>query len=210
MTKVKICGISQVEHGLAALDAGADFLGLVFYPPSHRCVTPHQAREIVASCRERHPDGWQAVGVFVNLEIDEVNAIAESVGLDLLQLAGQEDVSYCALTARPVVKVVRFNTDGRLDGPVDPSAWNAHRVLIDSGRPGQYGGTGQTYDWSRIRRYSSEALLAGGLTPSNAAEAVRLARPWGVDVSSGVERDNIKDPELIRQFLAEVKGGGTG
>jgi phosphoribosylanthranilate isomerase len=210
MTKVKICGISQAEHGLAALDAGADFLGLVFYPPSHRCVTPHQAREIVASCRERHPDGLQAVGVFVNLEIDEVNAIAEYVGLDLLQLAGQEDAGYCALAARPVVKVVRFNSDGRLDGPVDPSAWNAHRVLIDSGRPGQYGGTGQAYDWSSVRRYSSKALLAGGLTPSNAAEAVRLARPWGLDVSSGVERNNIKDPELIRQFLAEVKGGGTG
>jgi indole-3-glycerol phosphate synthase / phosphoribosylanthranilate isomerase len=205
MTKVKICGISQPEHGLVALEAGADFLGLVFYPPSHRYVTPEQARQIVARCRERYPAGWQSVGVFVNLEVDEVNTVAEAVGLDLVQLAGDESADYCSATNRPVVKVVRFKPDGQPDGPTDPRAWHAERILIDTERPGRYGGTGESYDWERARPHAAQALLAGGLTPANAVEAIRIAQPWGVDVSSGVESNRQKDPKLIRQFLREVK-----
>ena len=205
MTRVKICGISRTDDGLAALEAGADLLGFVFYPPSHRYISASQARQIVSRCRERIPDGWQAVGVFVNVPIDRVNETVESAGLDLVQLAGDEGPQYCAAVARPVVKVVRVDARGIPIGPTNAAAWNAERILLDSHRPGRYGGTGQAYDWASVRPYAGRALLAGGLSPANVGEALRLARPWGLDASSGVERDRRKDPGLIRQFLAEVK-----
>jgi phosphoribosylanthranilate isomerase len=206
MTKVKICGISQPEHGLAALEAGADLLGFVFYPPSHRYLAPEQARQIVAECRQRFPSDWAAVGVFVNLDLEQVNSIAQTCSLDLVQLAGEETPGYCAAVSAPVVKVIRFGAEGRPSGQIDAAAWNAHRILIDSERPGRYGGTGETYDWASVRPFASQALLAGGLTPANALDAVRTAQPWGLDVSSGVERNGVKQPELIREFLAAVKG----
>lgn len=207
MTAVKICGIRRIEHGLAALEAGADLLGFVFYPPSHRYVTPDQARSIIEACRTRYR-GWRAVGVFVNLPLEELNALVEQTGLDLVQLAGDEDPAYCARVRRPVIKVVRVGEDGRPLGPVKASAWHAERILLDTHRPGAYGGTGTRFDWARVRPFAGEALLAGGLTPANAREAIELAQPWGLDVSSGVERNRDKDPALIRQFLAEVKHHG--
>jgi phosphoribosylanthranilate isomerase len=209
VTKVKICGITQPEHGLAALEAGADLLGFVFYPPSHRYLTPEQARQIVAECRQRFPSGWAAVGVFVNLEPEQVNSIAQTCSFDLVQLAGEESPGYCAAVSLPVVKVIRFGAEGGPSGPIDAAAWNAHRILIDSDRPGRYGGTGEPYDWAGVRPFAKQALLAGGLTPDNAADAVRTAQPWGLDVSSGVERNGVKQPELIREFLAAVKGHGA-
>jgi phosphoribosylanthranilate isomerase len=205
VTKVKICGISRSEDGLVALEAGADLLGFVFYPPSHRYLVPSQARQIVARCRERFPSGWQAVGVFVNVPIDELNATVELANLDLVQLAGDESPAYCAAVNRPVVKVVRVDTRSRPTGPTDAAAWNAERILLDSHRPGRYGGTGQAYDWASVWPHAGRALLAGGLSPTNVGQAIRLARPWGLDASSGVERKRRKDPRLIRQFLAEVR-----
>lgn len=204
MIRVKICGIRHVEHALTALEAGADMLGFVFYPPSHRYVRPERARAIIQACREHFAD-WRAVGVFVNLPLDELLSIVEQAGLDMVQLAGDEDAAYCARVPRPVIKVVRVDAAGAPLGPVQASAWNAERVLLDTHRPGAFGGTGQRFDWARVRPFAGEALLAGGLTPTNARQAVRLARPWGLDVSSGVERDREKDPALIRQFLNEVK-----
>ena len=209
MTRVKICGITRTEDGLAALEAGADLLGFVFYPPSHRYLAPEAAANIITQCQSQFPSGWSSVGVFVNLQVGEVNEIAASAGLDMVQLAGDEDATYCAAIDRPVIKVVRFSADGRPDGPVDPGAWNAERILLDSDRPGSFGGTGVSYDWTIARPYAAGALLAGGLTPSNAAEAIRMARPWGLDVSSGVERARRKDPELIREFLRRAKNGDT-
>lgn len=205
MTKVKICGITQPEQGLVALEAGADLLGFVFYPASHRYLTPEQARQIVAECRQAFPSGWAAVGVFVNLDIEQVNNVAQTCSLDLVQLAGEETPGHCAAVSVPVVKVIRFSAEGRPTGPIDAAAWNAHRILIDSDRPGRYGGTGEAYDWASVRPFARQALLAGGLTPANAADAIRTAQPWGLDVSSGVERNGVKQPELIREFLAAVK-----
>jgi phosphoribosylanthranilate isomerase len=104
-----------------------------------------------------------------------------------------------------VIKVVRTGADGRPLGSTDPRDWRATRILLDTDRPGRYGGTGEAYDWAAVRPYAGQAILAGGLAPTTVARAIELARPWGVDVSSGVERDKVKDPALIRAFLHEVK-----
>jgi indole-3-glycerol phosphate synthase / phosphoribosylanthranilate isomerase len=205
MTRIKICGIKQAEHGLVALEAGADFLGFIFYPPSHRYVTPRQVRSIVSLCREQFLGEWQAVGVFVNETIETVNMIAEACNLDAVQLCGDEDPDYCAQIERPVIRVVQVAEDGRPLGPTEPLLWNAGRVLLDTARPGQYGGTGAAFDWTAIRPHAREALLAGGLTVANVGQALREAQPWGLDVSSGVEVNRTKDPELIRRFIEEVK-----
>jgi len=205
VTRIKICGIKEAAHGLVALEAGADFLGFVFYRPSHRYVTPREARSIVGLCREQFLGEWEAVGVFVNETVETVNMIAEACGLDAIQLCGDEDPEYCAQIERPVIRVVPVDDDGRPLGPTEPLLWNASRVLLDTSRPGQYGGTGVTFNWTAIRPYAREALLAGGLTPDNVAQALREAQPWGLDVSSGVEQNRAKDPELIRRFIEEVK-----
>jgi phosphoribosylanthranilate isomerase len=205
MTRVKICGIGSPEAGLAALEAGADMLGFIFYPPSHRYVTPERAAAIVRACRADYPEGWKAVGVFVNVPLEELNRIAEEAELDLVQLAGEESPDYCARADRPVIKVVRTGVDGRPLESTDPGDWQAWRILLDTDRPGHYGGTGEPYDWAAVRSYAGQVILAGGLAPASVARAIELARPWGVDVSSGVEREKVKDPELIRAFLREVK-----
>jgi phosphoribosylanthranilate isomerase len=205
MTRVKICGISRFGDGLASLEAGADFLGFVFYPPSHRNVEPEVARDLIARLRCAVGREWQAVGVFVNLPLQRLNEIADTADLDCVQLCGEEDPLYCAATNRPVIKVLRTDARGAPLGSTDPADWHAERLLLDSTRPGFYGGTGDSYDWAGARRHAAKAILAGGLSPGNVREAIRLAQPWGVDVSSGVERDKRKDPVLIRRFLEEVK-----
>jgi phosphoribosylanthranilate isomerase len=206
MTAVKICGITHVEHGLAALEGGADLLGFVFYPPSHRYVTPSAAREIIERCRRHFATGWQAVGVFVNEPLARLTEISEAARLDLVQLAGQEDPTYCKSAPRPAIKVIRMSVVGEPVGSADPADWNAARILLDADRPGHYGGTGQAFDWRGARPYASRAILAGGLSPQNVRQALSQAGPWGLDVSSGVERDRRKDPLLIQKFLKEVKG----
>jgi phosphoribosylanthranilate isomerase len=202
---VKICGLTSEAQARAALEAGADLLGFIFYPPSHRYLPPARAAEIVAHCRAHFAGPWRAVGVFVNLPLAEVQSICQQVGLDLVQLAGDEEADYCRQVGRPVIKVVRVDRRGRPSGPTDAAAWGAERVLLDTQRPGSWGGTGESYDWATVRPYAGAALLAGGLNPSNVGLALRQARPWGVDVSSGVERERVKDPALIRQFLQEVR-----
>jgi phosphoribosylanthranilate isomerase len=143
--------------------------------------------------------------VFVNLPLTQLNRIVEQAELDLVQLCGEEGPSYCAQVQRPVIKVLRTDEHGAPTGSINPADWNAWRMLLDSTRQGHYGGTGDTYDWVGARLHAREAILAGGLTPDNVARAIQQAEPWGVDVSSGVERDKRKDPALIRQFLDQVK-----
>jgi len=205
VTKVKICGIIHAEHGLASLEAGADLLGFIFYPQSHRYIDARRAGEVIARCRARFGDGWKSVGVFVNVPLDEVNRVADQADLDVVQLAGEEDPEYCRRVCRPVIKVIRVRRDGGLSGPVEAAVWNAERILLDTERAGHFGGTGEAYDWRGVREHARDAILAGGLTPANIAVAIHQAQPWGVDVSSGVERDKRKDLRLIRQLLSEVK-----
>jgi phosphoribosylanthranilate isomerase len=207
MTAIKICGVKDFGNGLVAIDAGADYLGFIFYPPSHRALEPKVAARLIAELRAARPSGWQAVGVFVNEPLDVVEGTVERRGLDVVQLNGEEPPDYVRRIARPVFKAVRVPSGGA-DGArisIPPAAWfGAARILLDANVPGYYGGTGERYDWADLGRAVAEGFLAGGLTPDNVASAMALAHPWGVDVSSGVERDREKDPDLITRFIAAV------
>ncbi len=207
MTRIKICGIRTLEHATAALEAGADYLGFIFYPPSHRYVDPETVGEIVAACRARFGDAtrWSAVGVFVDVPLAEAQAACSTARLDLAQLCGAEDRAYAEALGTPVVRVVHVDGAGRPGASTTAADHGAVRVLLDAKADGRYGGTGATYPWDVVREAATGAFLAGGLTPDNVAEAIETARPWAVDVSSGVERERVKDPTLIRAFISEVR-----
>jgi phosphoribosylanthranilate isomerase len=201
-TRIKICGITRLEDAQAAVEAGAHALGFVFYAGSPRCVGSQAAAAIVRAL----PPFVTSVGLFVNADPDEVNAVLSAVPLDLLQFHGDESAAYCRRFARPFLKAVRVAPDTDL---LECSREFAHArgLLLDAHVDGSYGGTGKTFDWDRIPATLREhVVLSGGLTPQNVFSAIRAVRPWAVDVSSGVEASKgIKDAEKIRQFISEVK-----
>lgn len=204
MTIVKICGLRTAEHALAAATAGADLLGIIF-APSRRQVTPAAAREVVAAVRRHAPAGPRVVGVFVNEDPATMDAVAAEVGLDYVQLSGDETPEQAAALRTPWIKTIR------LDGSALERAWLAcetpEPLHIDAHAPGSYGGSGQLADWGRAAALAAlrPILLAGGLTPANVSEAITSVRPWGVDVSSGVETDGVKDIAKIAAFVAAAK-----
>lgn len=204
MTAVKICGLKRVDDALVAADAGADLIGLVF-APSRRRIDEATAGEIA---RRVHAEtDARAVGVFVNADPAEMNRLAAACDLDYVQLSGDEDEEVVRALRPPVIQVVHVGAEtlrDELDRRVNETG--ADLVLLDAARPGAYGGTGTTFDWSATRELGRPFLLAGGLTPENVAEAVRAVRPWGVDVSSGVEEDGEKSQDKIRRFVRSVKG----
>jgi phosphoribosylanthranilate isomerase len=182
-------------------------LGFVFYRPVPRYVKPESVCAIVRELKAQF-GGWQAVGVFVNEPADELNAIAEGCGLDLVQLAGDESPEYCERLERPAVKVLRIR-EGVWSAEQLRQAQAGYRVsrfMVDSHVSGFYGGTGVASDWDGLAGLLSGHILAGGLRPDNVAAALATTSPWGVDVSSGVETDGRKDPGLIREFIAAVRG----
>lgn len=187
---------------MAAAESGADAIGLVFYAKSPRNVTIEQAKGIVASL----PAFVTTVGLFVNAEAAEVDAVVRQVGLDLLQFHGDESPAFCEGFSRPYIKALRMKSDA------DPALFAARHstargLLLDAWEQDQYGGTGKTFDWQRIglAAVASRIILAGGLTPTNVAGAITTVRPWAVDVSSGVEQaPGIKSHQLIQHFISEV------
>lgn len=201
-TRVKICGITRVEDGLAAAAAGADAIGLVFYPRSSRWVEPQQAAHIVAAL----PPFVTTVGLFVDAEPGFVREVINRVALDLLQFHGEEGPAYCAGFGRPYIKAVPMRE------PVDTATYarrfiDARALLLDSHGGGRIGGSGERFDWERVPRLpgGKPVILAGGLEPANVAEAIQRVRPFGVDVSSGVESaKGVKDAALICAFLDNV------
>ena len=210
--RVKICGITRPDDGRHAARAGADAIGLVFYPPSPRYVSPRQAADIVAAL----PPFVTTVGLFVDAPPEQIAALLEQVPLDMLQFHGDELPEYCAAFQRPWIKALRMR-----DG-VDPraeaeryGAAGARGLLVDSYVPGVPGGTGERFDWDRLPADPSLPLvLADGLDPANVAEAVRRVRPWAVDVSGGVEvlgvdgrrQGGIKDPGAVSAFIRAARG----
>ncbi|MFL5657936.1 MAG: bifunctional indole-3-glycerol-phosphate synthase TrpC/phosphoribosylanthranilate isomerase TrpF [Ktedonobacteraceae bacterium] len=199
--QVKICGLRTQKHLNAAIDAGADMLGFVFYEPSHRYVEPSQAL-LQSSPEQSLPD---LVGVFVNKDADFINDVAEEVGLHFVQLHGHESPEFCQRIKRPVLKALHLHT--REDkGMIKAYRETAWRILLDT-PTAAWGGTGVTHDWSLARSVAQEIpiMLAGGLTPENAIEAISQVRPWGVDVSSGVETNKHKDETKIRTFIENVR-----
>ncbi len=205
MTVVKICGISDLAIGLAAINAGADYLGFVFYPPSTRAITVKAAAQLIAELRSERPTGWQAVGVFVNEPLSVVETTRETARLDVVQLNGEETTDYIRQIGAPVFKAIRAH-DSNCDPAPTAVAFGAQRLLIDANVPGRYGGTGVTVDWQRVSAFVADGFLAGGLTPDNVAHAIQVARPWGLDVSSGVEENGVKSRLLIERFLINARG----
>lgn len=202
--QAKICGLSEAKHIQTAVEADADLFGLVFYKPSHRYVTPRQAHDLVQSLGERRA-GVEAVGLFVNEEADFINRTVLEADLDVVQLHGNESPEFCQRIHRPVIKAIHMNDAGDL-GKLQAYRETTWRLLLDTPTPG-WGGSGTTHDWSlaRAAAQGQRVFLAGGLHPENVANAISQVRPWGVDVSSGVETNKVKDEAKIRAFLRQVR-----
>ncbi|MFO7898108.1 MAG: phosphoribosylanthranilate isomerase [Planctomycetota bacterium] len=200
--KVKICGVRRREDALCAAAAGADLIGLNFWPGTPRCVSVEAAREIAEAVRRR----VQIVALFVDAPGDEVLATAEAVGADYVQLHGAESAEFVrGLGERRVIKAFRVESPPDVDRL---AGFPAEVYLLDARVRGMKGGTGRTIDWELARKAAAHGriLLAGGLTAENVAEAVRIARPWGVDTASGVELEpGVKDPDKIRRFVDNAK-----
>ncbi len=215
MTRLKICGLRQADHALAAREAGADFLGFNFVPGVRRQLSEEAAREVIEDYRRRAGYGGPSlVGLFANQPLEEVNQIVEAFGLDFAQLCGDELPEYWQRVSARVIKQIRVRQDGpastviesigrRLDAVVS----RGHLALLDTHQEGALGGTGRTFDWSIARSLgrSFDFLLAGGLSPENVEDAIGTAAPWGVDVSSGVETDGVKDRAKIAAFARRAR-----
>ncbi len=198
----KICGITRIEDALAAVEAGADAIGFVFYAKSPRAVTVQQARAIIAAL----PPFVTTVGLFVNASRCELREVLDAVPLDLLQFHGDESVADCEGWHRPYIKALRVKAGDDIAAACDAYP-SASGVLLDTYVEGVPGGTGEAFDWSLIPQGLSKPLiLAGGLTPENVADAVARVRPYAVDVSGGVEASKgIKDHAKIRAFINAVR-----
>jgi phosphoribosylanthranilate isomerase len=205
VTKIKFCGITNLDDAERAVTAGAWAIGLIFWPRSPRRCEPGAAVEIAAAVKRRA----EAAGVFVNATLDHVAETAEAVGLTMLQLHGDEGPAYCAEAARrtgcKVIKAVRVRSGADVRA-LKPFHTDYH--LLDSFTAGVPGGTGETFAWeiARTHRGRTPVILSGGLTPDNVAEAIEAVRPFAVDVASGTEASpGTKDPEKLRAFADAVR-----
>ncbi len=208
MIRVKICGITRPEDGLAAAGAGADLLGFVFYPSSPRYVEPARAAEIIDIVRHATPT-VQFVGVFVNEGQDTVQQAVSRCGLDYAQLHGTETPELTAALMDRGIKVIKAFRIRDRTTLAEIERYRATAYLLDGYAPDRPGGTGKTFDWSLALEAQKHGpiLLAGGLTPENVSQAVHAVRPWGVDVSTGVEAaPGRKDHDKLRRFIAAAKG----
>jgi phosphoribosylanthranilate isomerase len=228
VTKVKICGITNLEDALAATQAGADLLGFIFYEPSPRYVAPEAVKNIVSGvrgyvssvkCQVSSYTLPKFVGVFVNASLEAVSHTLDECCLDLAQLHGDEPPEFIRHFAGRAFKAFRPQSLAEAESLVNkyhPSPYSVERqafapipyYLIDAYHPTLYGGTGHVTDWTMAaniaRRYP--IMLAGSLTPTNVAEAIQTVKPWGVDVSSGVEAEKgRKDNEKVRRFVKVVR-----
>jgi phosphoribosylanthranilate isomerase len=210
LTRVKICGITGVAYARSAIEAGADLIGVVL-APSPRQVTREKAREIVAAVKEYN---LPAVGVFVNMPAAEVNAVAADCGLGRVQLSGDESWDYCRQIEKPVIKAVHIMPDwneGKLLAHLEDGQKKlgdrSPLYLLDTFIEQKYGGTGKVFTWEIARRAVARypVIIAGGLHPENVGEVISSLKPWGVDVSSGVESRGVKDIAKIKAFVQAAR-----
>jgi phosphoribosylanthranilate isomerase len=199
LVKVKVCGITQLQHAKAAEEAGADAIGFVF-AESKRQIMPEAARKI---SKEISP-AVQKVGVFVDSTIEEIERIADMAGIDFVQLHGSETPEFCQSLSVPCYKAISIQQESDMK---HVSRYIGKYILLDSGHGSAKGGNGTSFDWNYLKNYTTDKkiILAGGLKLENIERAIREVDPFMVDVSSGVETDGAKDPEKIKEFIFKVK-----
>ncbi len=202
--QIKICGIKTLSEALAAVEAGADYLGFNFYSKSVRHIDASGCARIASVLKKEAPS-VRLVGVFVNSSLDEIGRIMDACLLDLAQLHGDESVDFCKALGRRAFKALRGISVGQAQ---KYSRSEAPAFLVDAPVNGSYGGTGSTADWPAAAELAKlhPFFLAGGLKAENVAQAVQRVRPWGVDVASGVEsRPGVKDPQKMKAFVETVR-----
>jgi len=204
MIKVKICGITNKEDALYAAGCGANALGFIFYEKSPRYIAPDNAKTIIAAL----PPFVTTVGVFVNKDFNDIRDMALLTGITVVQLHGDESPSYCNLVEGKLIKAIRVKNDRSIEGL---KKYDVDAFLLDSFDKNSFGGSGLTFDWKlaeKAKQYG-KIILAGGLTPDNVEEAVKKVVPYGVDVSSGVEKKpGIKDNNKVKEFIIRSKAIG--
>ena len=215
MIRVKICGLGTPSDACVAAEAGADFIGMVFVPERHRRITPDEAKDIVDAVRGLDGPSPRMVGLFADQPLEEVNEVVAHCGVDAVQLCGRESVEYAAAVDCQVIKVVHVPASYRAPDDVPQLADRVREyadagclVTLDRLVEGIQGGTGQSFDLdvaASLSRRGVSFLLAGGLTPANVGRAISIVRPWGVDVSSGVETLGKKDRRKIQRFVSNAK-----
>jgi phosphoribosylanthranilate isomerase len=216
VTRIKICGLSEIQHVLAAAEAGADFIGLVFAPSPRQVSTRKALQLIEAVCQLKTRPA--AVGVFVNSTADEVNRVADYCHLDRVQLSGDESWNYCQQIERPIIKAVHIFKNSTSDEIISDMRMGYRLLprqyltcLLDSKIGEAYGGTGQVFNWKLAGEICSRfpVFIAGGLTSRNVGRLVKKIQPWGVDVSSGVETNGQKNIAKIVAFIKAVRRAQT-
>ena len=215
MIRVKICGIGTPEDACVAAEAGADFIGTVFVPERRRRITPDAAREILEAIRRLDGPKPRVVGLFADQPLEEVNETIAHCGLDAVQLCGQEGVAYAADVNCEVIKVVHIPASYRAPDDVPELAARVREysdagciVTLDRLVEGLQGGTGQSFNLdvaASLAHHGSSFLLAGGLNPANVGRVISAVRPWGVDVSTGVETLGKKDRRKIQRFVSNAR-----
>jgi phosphoribosylanthranilate isomerase len=199
--RVKICGITNVHDALAAADYGADAVGFVLYKSSPRCIDLRSVKNIIAQL----PPFVTTVGVFADADEKEILSTVEDGGLDVIQLQGDEPADLCRRLGGRVIKAIRIRDKSSLNRMIP---YKVRAFVLDTYREGQLGGTGETFDWSLAveAKKFGKIILAGGLTPENIGRAIEQVRPYGVDVSSGVEeRIGKKDHSKLKRFIETAK-----
>jgi phosphoribosylanthranilate isomerase len=204
--KIKICGFTRSEDALSACELGADILGFNFVPVSKRYVNPYAAREMISSL----PPFVATVGIFADEEPDVVNDLASFLGLDAVQLHGEEDAAYCRNVKSSIIKAVRVAEPRDLDGL---EKYEVAAFLLDAKVPGTLGGSGQTFPWELARELcrKEKVFVAGGLGPANVADVIRTLAPYGIDTASGVESSpGVKDVKLMDAFIRAARCAANG
>lgn len=205
MTRIKICGTTNLVDALVAVEAGADALGFIFVPNTPRYLHPDEAAKII----EELPPFITTVGLFVNAEQHEIHTVANTCSLDAIQLHGEESPELCLSLKRKVIKAFRVKDEASLSRLCD---YHVSACLLDAYVKGSMGGTGRVFDWNlavKATQYG-RIILAGGLNPDNIVSAILKVRPYGVDVSSGVEKSpGRKDPAKIKAFIDAVRAAAV-
>lgn len=205
-TKVKICGITSLQDARFVSGALAHYMGFIFYEESPRHITPAKAGAMI-----NWIEGPECVGVFVNQALDDVNMIGRQTGIDFVQLHGNENPDYCSLVDKPVIKAIHIEegyTATELNERIEPYLDHVEYLLFDTKVEGQWGGTGQTFDWSVLDEVAQGMpyFLSGGLNPDNIRQACKKVYPYAVDISSGLEaKPGVKDFDKVDAFMEEMR-----